>query len=325
VLTGGVEMKSFIKKTKFFDLYSLGDGVYAAISIPGRGAWSNAGIVDLGDEVLVFDSFTTPSAGLELRKQAELLTGKKVKYLINSHYHGDHVFGNQAYSDTIIISTALTKEWCKEKNKLDDVEKEIQETKEYLHQLHKQIELTQDTILKASLTNQHNEMSRVLNDLPHMQIILPNVLFEEKLIIEGSKRKVELQCLGGGHTISDTFMLLPEDNIAFMADLLTENLHVPIYNPESFITMLKKVKEMDIDLFVPGHGNISNEDLLDKVEGYISFIKQESMKALNNKISLQKFISDFKLPPEYMEWRGVNGIKVNLSSVYTFYAGQGRD
>jgi cyclase len=313
-------LKEIVKVTEFFNLYTLCDGVYAAISIPGRGAWSNAGIVDLGDELLVFDSFTTPSAGHELRKLAELLTGKKVKYLINSHYHGDHVLGNQAFSDTTIISTSLTKEWCKEKNKLDDVEKEIEETKDYLNNLQNQIELTQDSIIKASLANQHNEMSKVLDDLPDMQIVLPTVIFEEKLSIEGSKRKVELYCLGGGHTPSDTFMYLPEEKIAFMGDLVTEELHVPIYNPEDFSNILKKVKEMEIEVFVPGHGNTGDEELLDIVAGYVTFLIKKSKKALENKVSLESFTSDFETPSEYMNWRGVNGIKSNLYKIYSFYA-----
>lgn len=136
---GGVKMK--IVETDFFILYSLDDGIYAAISKPGQGAWSNAGIVDLGDEILVFDSFTTPSAGYELRKQAEEITGKNVKYLINSHYHGDHVFGNQAFMDTAIISTALTKKWCKEKNQIGDLEKEKIEMEKYLNNLKLQIKV----------------------------------------------------------------------------------------------------------------------------------------------------------------------------------------
>ncbi|MEL3974759.1 MBL fold metallo-hydrolase [Rossellomorea oryzaecorticis] len=313
-------MTTLIKETEFFNLYTLSDGVYAAISIPGRGAWSNAGIVDLGDELLVFDSFTTPSAGRELRRQAELLTGKKVKYLINSHYHGDHVFGNQAFYDVSILSTSLTREWCKEKNKLDDVEIEIKETKEYLNNLQNQINLIQNPIIKASLMNQYNEMSKVLEDLPDMQIVLPAVIFEEKLIIEGSKRKVELHCLGGGHTPSDTFMYLPEDKIAFMGDLVTQDLHVPIYHPEDFSYILKEVKEMEIELFVPGHGNVGNEELLEKIAGYVAFLIEKSKEAVENKVSLESFTSEFETPPEYKKWKGVNGIRDNLSKVYRFYA-----
>ncbi|OAT80014.1 hypothetical protein A6P54_14905 [Bacillus sp. MKU004] len=315
-------MPTFIKKTDFFKLYSLTDGVYAAIAIPGKGAWSNAGIVDLGDEVLVFDSFTTPSAGQELRNQAELLTGKKVKYLINSHYHGDHVFGNQAFRDADIISTAATKKWSKEKNKLGDVEKEITDTKEYLLTLKRQTELTQDLIIKASLENQYHEMSKVLNDIPHLEIVLPSVLFEEKLLLKGSKRKVELHCIGGGHTPSDTFMYLPEEKIAFMGDLLTENLHVPITNPEDFLHILERVRELNITTYVPGHGKVGNKELLNKLEGYVTFLKDTVTDAINNHVPLESLITRFEAPLPYKNWMGVSGIEGNLSKMYEFYRGK---
>ena len=101
-------------ETDYFNLHRLAEGVYAAVAKPGQGARSNAGVVDLGDELLVFHSFSTPSAAKELRKQAEMICGKKVKYLINSHYHGDHMFGNQVFEDATIISTSLTHKWFKE-------------------------------------------------------------------------------------------------------------------------------------------------------------------------------------------------------------------
>lgn len=62
-----------------------------------------------------------------------MISGKQVKYLINSHYHGDHVFGNQVFEDAAIISTSLTYKWFREQNTIHDVEKEIKETKQYLH------------------------------------------------------------------------------------------------------------------------------------------------------------------------------------------------
>lgn len=309
-----------IVETDFFILDSLCDGVYAAISKPGQGAWSNAGIVDLGDGILVFDSFTTPSAGYELRRQAEDITGKKVKYLINSHYHGDHVFGNQAFMDTTIISTPTTKKWCEEKNEIGDLEEEKIEMEKYLNNLRNQIEVNQNIIIKASLTNQLNEMSKVLDDLPHMKLVLPSVIFEEKMIIEGSKRKVELYCLGGGHTPSDTFMYLPEEKIAFMGDLITERLHLPIYNPDEFSSILQKVRQMDIETFVPGHGNVGGNELLNTLAGYLSFLIEKSKEALKNMQTLESFVSKFDTPNEYKEWIGVNGIKDNISKIYTFYA-----
>lgn len=310
-------MVDVVIDTEYFTLHSLCEGVYAAIAKPGQGAWSNAGIVDLGDELLVFDALGTPSAGKELRCQAENITGKKVKYLINSHYHGDHVFGNQVFMDTTIIATSLTHKWCEEKNKIDDVEKEERGMEHYLLKLNNQIDVTDDAILKKSLINQFNEMSKVLRDLHNMNILLPSVLFEEKLIIKGASRSVELYCLGGGHSPSDTFMYLPTEKIAFMGDLITEDLHVPIYDSTEFLSILQVVKQMDIEMMVPGHGGIGRMAMCDTILDYLSLLFQRATEAHHSKITREDFIADFELPIQYQQWQGVNGIKANLSKVYT--------
>lgn len=307
-----------IIETNYFTLHHLCDGVYAAVAKPGQGAWSNAGIIDLGDNLLVFDSLSTPSAGEELRRQAESLTGKKVKYLINSHYHGDHVFGNQVFSDATIISTYVTEKLCKEKNKIEGYEKEKQDMNQYLLQLKSKIDSTEDIIIKTSLINQYQEMSKVFDDLSQLQIVLPSMLFEEKLTITGSDKTVELYCLGGGHSPSDTFMYLPKEKIAFMGDLVTEDLHVPIYDPEEFLNILKRVKQIDINIMVPGHGNIADLTVCNSLIDYLSYMTQRAKEALQRKVSLEDFISEFDVPKTYRDWKGVNGIKANLITVYTY-------
>ncbi|MHA7136712.1 MBL fold metallo-hydrolase [Rossellomorea arthrocnemi] len=314
-------MKETIKDTDFFRLYALCDGVYAAIAKPGQGAWSNSGIVDLGEELLIFDSFATPSAGYELRKQAEEMTGKKVKYLINSHYHGDHVFGNQAFADTTIISTSLTSKWFDEKNKIVDLKTEIEETEDYLKKLKDQIEFTADRVMKASLTNQYKEMAVILKDLPIMKLVIPNVLFEERMVIEGTKRKVELHCFGGGHTPSDTFLYLPQEKVGFMGDLVTVDLHLPIYDPEEFCAILKKMKLLDIETVVPGHGYPGGKELVFTLEKYLAFLIKNTKEAAKNGVPFEVLVSNLEIPDEYVEWKGVNGIRGNLSKVYAFYAG----
>lgn len=316
----GTLMNNVLIETDYFTLYTLTEGVYAAIAKPGQGAWSNVGIVDLGSELLVFDSFSTPSAAKALRNCVEELTSKKVKYLINSHFHGDHVFGNQIFEDVTIISTSVTNTWFKEQNIINDVNSEKEEMTEYLSKLKHQIETSAEHVVRNSLSNQFNEMAKVFEELSILKMVLPSVLFEKKLIIQGSKRKVELHCLGGGHSPSDTFMYLPEDKIAFMGDIITEELHLPIYQPEEFLNILKDVKQFEIETVVPGHGNIGTLELCDVLVNYLLFLIKKVKKAHQNKVSLNDLISEFVIPMEYINWKGVKGINRNLSSIYKFYA-----
>ena len=76
--------------SEHFKLDRIAEGVYVAIAIEGGLARCNAGIVDLGDQTLLFDTFMTPQAAQDLRAAAEGLTGRPVTYVINSHAHSDH-------------------------------------------------------------------------------------------------------------------------------------------------------------------------------------------------------------------------------------------
>lgn len=304
--------------TPFFTLQKLKDGVYAAIAKRGEGAWSNSGFVDLGTELVVFDSFSTPAAARELRKVAEELTGKKVKYLINSHYHGDHVFGNQVYEDSTILSTSKTRNLFIEQNVLRDIEVEKEEMTVYLKGLKAQYENASDETIKLSILNQYNEMNKIFEALPEMRMVYPTVTFEKKIVIHGTERNVELYALGGGHTPCDTIMFVPEEKIAFTGDLLTEGIHFPIYNPIDFIDILNKIKTMDIETVIPGHGNVSTIDLCDTVIKYITDLVVKAKAAIESGKSIQDFQSSFIKLEFYKNWLGQSGVNRNLESVYKY-------
>lgn len=308
-------MENLIKETSYFTLHILADGIYAAMAKPGQGAWSNAGIVDLGEEVLVFDSLGTPSAGIELRRQAEEITGKPVKYLVNSHYHGDHVFGNQAFKDVPIIATSETLRLGLE-NQMGELEKEEQEMRDYLLHLKNQQMKAVDEIMKASFVNQYEEIAKLLEDLPILEIILPTFIFEEKLMIRGRKRQVEIVCYGGGHTPSDTFMYIPDVKIAFMGDLLTERLHLPIVDPIQLQSILQSVKQLEIETFVPGHGNAGDQSLCEDLLHYLSFLMEKAKEAHEKNEDMETFLSRLEMPKEFADWKGISGIRANLMTAY---------
>src|SRR5689334_20894488 len=95
---------------EYFRIEQLAEGVYAAIVVPGTGAWGNAGIVDLGEKTLVFDSFATAAAAQALHSAAVELTGRAPAWVVNSHNHADHIMGNTAFPQATIVATAATRD-----------------------------------------------------------------------------------------------------------------------------------------------------------------------------------------------------------------------
>lgn len=94
--------------SKHFRLEKIRNGIYAAIAKEGGGAAANAGFIDLGDTTIVFDTFNTQQASEDLKYAAETITNKPVTWVINSHWHGDHIRGNQTFKESTIISSQMT-------------------------------------------------------------------------------------------------------------------------------------------------------------------------------------------------------------------------
>ncbi|MFT9820836.1 MBL fold metallo-hydrolase [Lysinibacillus sp. NPDC056185] len=77
--------------SKHFQLDRIGKGIYAAIAKDGGGAVGNAGFVDLGDKIIIFDTFNTQQASEDLKFVAEKITNRPVTWIINSHWHGEPI------------------------------------------------------------------------------------------------------------------------------------------------------------------------------------------------------------------------------------------
>src|SRR4030043_996775 len=115
LMLGCVENPEKEYSTTNFDLIKLSEGVYACIHRFGGKSICNSGIVDNGESTIIFDSFLSPDAAEELIELVKHFELSPIKYVINSHYHNDHIRGNQSFSSEVkILSTKRTAELIKE-------------------------------------------------------------------------------------------------------------------------------------------------------------------------------------------------------------------
>ncbi len=243
-----------------FALDRVGESVWAAVATPGGGALGNAGIVNLGSEALIFDTTLTPAAARDLRAAAEDLCIGPVRWVVNSHWHGDHVRGNASMpAEATIVSTARTRELIA----TTGIE-ELASRKANVAALAEQA-----SRLRAE--GKHADAAQLelfVAELPSLEQRLPDETFEEHRSFDHA----ELLTFGGGHTDSDAVLWLGGEGVLFTADLVVAGTHpwVGVGHPETWLGILDRLDELGATTIVPGHGPVSGGDATGLVREYLS-------------------------------------------------------
>ncbi|NHJ22585.1 MAG: MBL fold metallo-hydrolase [Candidatus Lokiarchaeota archaeon] len=271
-------------KSIYFDLYELSPGIFAVISAE-KLPTSNAGFFDLGNYSIIFDTLMDPFSTIDLIKASKQFTNKDPSFVIISHYHLDHVFGTRKFPMNIpIISSYETLLETQEtlKTRFQDFKKrapqELKRTEEALLK-----EENPDKILE--LKNDINTWNEIKD--PSFTLRLPDFCIKNSITINGSKNQVQILYIGAAHSKGDIIALFEKERICFMGDLLFE-LTDPSWadptsdipkppNPEHFRDTLLEYAEKDIEIYVPGHGNLcTKKEMRENAEFYDKYYIKRS-------------------------------------------------
>jgi len=285
-----------------FTIEKLADGVFTAIHKIGGYAICNAGIIDLGDETLVFDCFISPKAARDLKKAAEELTKNEVKYVVNSHYHNDHIRGNQVFDGAEIIATQKTKELI-EKTEPEELEYEKKVVDDRIKSTQEEINGETDPRKLEEHKMWFGYYKAIKESFDEYETILPNTIIKDTLILEGKGRRVILFSKGKGHTESDMVLLLPKDKVLFTGDLLFIESHPWLGAGflDEWIEYLGELKKLNVEQIVPGHGPVGNKQNLDEMISYIQTVTNLVDNALTDNISKED-LKMTSVPDEYKDW-----------------------
>lgn len=264
-----------------FTVQRLSSGVYAVIAKQMTGSIANAGIIDLGDRTLVFDTFMCLPAARELQRAAIELTGRPATYVVNSHPHPDHIHGNIAFGEeATIIAAAATR--------ADLLSRGVQWLEQTRQEIGGGLQMVQaqagraDEAQRARLQGAIAWFERVLSGLPAPdQLRYPTLTFERRLTLHGSARSVELIALGAGHSPCDSILWLPNERIAFTADAIVSGGHLVMDDgdPQQWLQNLDAIDALGATTIVPGHGRVQSSDATAPVRQYIETILDLVAKA----------------------------------------------
>lgn len=290
--------------SKHFRLQQLAEGVYAAIHIGGGAAIGNAGIIDLGDRTLMYDTLFTPQAGEDLRAAAEALFGRPVDAVINSHWHNDHIWGSQAFdAHTDIVSSEETRRMIIATRGHGAFDEFMANAETNLESTRAQFQATEDEGQRRQLALWVDYWQGVVAEKPILQVRAPNITFTGRITFHGTARSAELIVYAGGHTEDDAVLFLPQEGIAFMGDLLFIE-HQPYLgggDPDRLRHILDEVSALRPRLLVPGHGPVGTAESLEVMSQYINTLDGMARRLVEDD-EAEETIDTMAVPAPYDDW-----------------------
>ena len=308
------------RSTTNFRVVRLADGVFACIHKPGGKAICNAGIVDNGENTIIFDTFLSPDAAEELIETVEEMNLSPIRYVINSHFDNDHVRGNQCFpSDVQILSTRRTAELIKEEEPKAIAAEKVYAKRLYAYydSLYRAFEGDTASAAYLEIMMMRPYFEELSQSYKKIRTRLPDTYVEQEMELNGSRRNVILVDKGEGHTESDLIMFLPDEGILFAGDLVFHEAHP--YLGYGFTDALKmKLTELELmepQLVVPGHGDPGGVETIIATREYIEDLEMiaEEMKAAGRSAA---DIGNIPMPEKYNDWILGNYFYTNLEYLF---------
>ncbi|MET9887851.1 MBL fold metallo-hydrolase [Streptomyces sp. NPDC006430] len=217
----------------------VADGVYAYVQ--GDGGWclNNAGLVTGGNgQSLLVDTVATERRARSLRAEVLRIVPEPPRALVNTHFHGDHTFGNYLFPEAVVIAHEQTR--------------------------------TMMDLAGLHLTGLWPDVC--WGDL---ELSLPDITFKDALTLHVGGVRAELLHLGpAAHTTNDTVVWLPEQRVLFAGDLLMSNAapFCLMGSVAGSLAAMERLRALGAETVVPGHGPVGGPELIDDNEAYFRWI-----------------------------------------------------
>lgn len=300
-----------------FAVERLANNVYALIRKEPASLWFNPNNVFIVGkrDVIVVDSNISSEYTHEVLAALREITEKPVKYVVNTHWHEDHIIGNHVYRDAF-----PGVQFIGHRSTLTDLlaigasnrKGSIENGPGFVERLRKQIEKGEN-LAGQKITDEERKgylsdiglVSSYLAESKDFQIIMPDILVDDRLEIDQDGRKIEILYLGKAHTGGDIIVRLPNENIVVSGDLVV--YPVPLIGstsyPLEYGATLKKLLALKPNIIVPGHGPVMREfsyvrsmiGLLDSIRQQVdaAAARGDSLDQMRKSVDLERFRSQF--------------------------------
>jgi len=226
-------------------LTKIADNVYSYVgekdASPGHSFAANAGIVIGRDGVLVVDTLISAKEGARFLADIRKVTDKPIKYVVNTHNHLDHAFGNCVFAKigATVISHMADRMMLERSGA--------------------------DTLRNIGTYGLKPE------DMAGTEIALPSLSFSDRMQIDLGDESVKLFRISPSHTAGSIVVFVPSKRLLFSGDILFTDFHPFLADADiaGWTGTIDALLAMDLERIVPGHGPLSTKKDLQEMKEYL--------------------------------------------------------
>jgi cyclase len=270
-------------------LTKIADNVYSYVDVkngsPANSFAANAGIVIGRDGILVIDTLISAKEAKRFIADIRKISDKPIKYVVDTHYHLDHSFGNSEFAK--LGATIISQENDR-----------------------KNLEKKGDATLKRA-----KEYGLTEEDLDGTVISLPAITFTDRMTIDLGGETVELIFIAPSHTDGSTLVYLPRREILFTGDVLFTDYHPYMgeSDVEGWVENLDYILYLDLVTIIPGHGPISGKKDVADMKAYIQLFDKKARELVAKSKDVDYIAAELKkvLPAKSQgEWMIAYNLKM---------------
>jgi cyclase len=240
-----------------------GEGVYKSQMDTATRGYCNNIIIEMKDYLVMVDA-NYPGGARYAIQVAHKLSPKPIKYVIDTHWHPDHAYGNHVFTEIGATTIASVGAWD-------------------------QIERWEPQVWR-SVARERQDVRDMHMDAPEP----PELLYSRSpYVISDGTRRIELYHFGYGHTESDTFVYLPKEKVLCTGDAVVNG---PYSDPKNaymlgWIQEIQAAEKLDVKYVLPGHGDPAGKELIAEQLDFFQSLYKAVQSAIQRGETLDQLVT----------------------------------
>lgn len=252
-----------------------------------KGFMNNPGFVVTKTGVVVIDPGSTVQVGRMLLKKIKEVTDKPVSYVLNTHIHGDHWLGNQAFAEAFPKALIMAHP---------------------------------DMIKRAKSGDAAQWVSNMLRFTEGAskgtKAVIPTETVKDHQVIKTGGMSFRIYAPEKAHSFTDIMIEVVEEDVVFLGDNVLYK-RLPRMDDGTFVGNINACEvalKIDAKKFVPGHGPSGDKNIIKSFKDYLSIVYTEAGK------HYEAGLTDYQMKPKillklkpYIKWAGFDEVGKHIS------------